>query len=282
MIMTHFQKIRFNICVKQGTDNENSPAEPANKGHILIADDDLVSQRVIRMLLENAGYRVEAVADGKAAISVMESRSFDMVFMDCMMPVMDGFEATRAIRSSDAGDIDPSVPVVALTGLTTSDDREKCFVAGMNDYLSKPVDPARLNAMTNRFMEKSAGTPDAGVQTGDKKETSGPGSETTSLDAGPTWDDDILDRLVASFLHEVPQTIADLNRALAKGDIVGLTAIGHRLRGAAEVIGFSTISNLSFAVEKAGTRADIKLATRLVPGLIKEMDNLVSFLTDPT
>jgi CheY-like chemotaxis protein len=115
-------------------------------GHfkILVADDISANQMLSLKLLENLGYTGVAVSNGKEALDALELRPYDLVLMDCQMPEMDGFEATKRIRGSADAAV-RSIPIVALTANAMEGDRKKCLDAGMNDYLSKPLkkDPLR-------------------------------------------------------------------------------------------------------------------------------------------
>jgi signal transduction histidine kinase/DNA-binding response OmpR family regulator len=111
---------------------------------ILLVEDNLVNQKVAVRLLERLGYRVEVAGDGEAAVAAWLGGNFDLIFMDCQMPVMDGFEATREIRRREEGR--HHVPIVALTADAMKEAEEKCRAAGMDDYLSKPIDRTKLEA----------------------------------------------------------------------------------------------------------------------------------------
>ncbi len=111
---------------------------------ILLAEDNLINQKVAMKMLENFGYLAEAVFNGKETLSILEKNKFDLVLMDIQMPEMDGYEATRLIRTSSSDAFDPNVPIIAMTANAMKGDRENCLEAGMNDYISKPVDPEEL------------------------------------------------------------------------------------------------------------------------------------------
>ncbi|MEO5881568.1 MAG: ATP-binding protein, partial [Caldimonas sp.] len=122
---------------------------------VLLAEDDRVNQMVVMTMLEKLGCVVDVVANGDAACSAVAQKRYDLVFMDCHMPVMDGFEATRRIRDRAASG-DPRTPIVALTADALAGDRERCLDSGMDDYMTKPVSTAQLAAAVRRW---AAGAP---------------------------------------------------------------------------------------------------------------------------
>jgi len=125
-------------------------AVPAQSVRILVAEDNLVNQRVVLGLLAKLGHRADAVRNGLEAVKAVEYGTYDLVFMDCQMPELDGFEATRRIRRLSGACA--KVPIVALTANAMQGDRERCLEVGMNDYITKPVDVGRLAAALQRFL----------------------------------------------------------------------------------------------------------------------------------
>lgn len=135
---------------------EPPPAEapaPARQASVLLVEDHPISQDVAREMLELLGYKVSVVGNGRAAVDRVAQERFDVVFMDCQMPGMDGYAATRAIRAAEQDG--PHVPVIALTANAMPGDRERCLAAGMDDYLAKPFRLADLDAVARRW---TAGT----------------------------------------------------------------------------------------------------------------------------
>ncbi len=129
-----------------------SPAPPLPvAARVLVADDDVVNQRLAVRLLERLGCRADAVGDGAEALEALDRIDYDLVLMDCRMPGMDGYEAARRIRSSAAGD----VPIVALTASAFPGDRERCLAAGMDDHLVKPVAREALAEALRRFVPRA-------------------------------------------------------------------------------------------------------------------------------
>jgi len=143
------------LAMKVGADTAPAPAMPPEAGpvppaRILLAEDDPVNQMVVSAMLEKLGCTVDIVEDGEAACLAVAEGRYDLVFMDCHMPVMDGFEATRRIRDR-AGGGSPRTPIVALTADALAGDRERCLDSGMDDYMTKPVSTAQLATAVRRW-----------------------------------------------------------------------------------------------------------------------------------
>jgi signal transduction histidine kinase len=126
-----------------------SPAGPRAPARVLVVEDDPVNQMVVQEMLKTLGCSVDVVADGAAAEQAVRRRRYDLIFMDCYMPSIDGFEATRRIRAGETG---ARTPIVALTAGALAGDRERCFACGMDDYLTKPVNLAHLESALQRWI----------------------------------------------------------------------------------------------------------------------------------
>jgi CheY-like chemotaxis protein len=120
------------------------------KWRILVAEDNAVNQKVAVRTLEKLGYRADAVKDGREAVAAWESGRYDLILMDCEMPEVDGYEATRQIRSRETGD--RHIPIIALTAHAMKGVELKCQAAGMDDYITKPLDRERLDACLDRLL----------------------------------------------------------------------------------------------------------------------------------
>jgi two-component system, sensor histidine kinase and response regulator len=121
--------------------------------HILLAEDNIVNQKVACRILEKLGYRVDVAADGQAAFEAWQSGRYHVILMDCQMPVMDGYETTRKIREHEVGG--KHVPIIALTAHAMKGADNECHAAGMDDYLSKPIDKEKLQEALNRWLNES-------------------------------------------------------------------------------------------------------------------------------
>jgi two-component system sensor histidine kinase/response regulator len=236
------------------------------RGHILLAEDDLVVQMVTTRVLEQAAYSVQVVSNGLEVIKALKLADFDLVLMDGSMPGMDGFETTRIIRSTHSAVRQPGIPIIALTALDTDRDRENCIRVGMDDYVSKPVNPDLLIAAIERCLEKSA----------DDKSTFHQHDKPDK----PVWSEGFLDTIIDKFLDELPQVITDLNTAIGKADVSGLKDIGHRLRGPADLLGATNLSARSCDLEQAAISDDMSQACLRASELIEELQLLMNATTD--
>ena len=128
-------------------------AEVVNRGkRILLAEDNIINQKVAQHILGKLGYKADVVADGHEAVRALEMIDYDIVLMDCMMPVMDGFAATAVIRDPGSQVLNHKVPIIAMTANAMQGDREHCLETGMNDYLAKPVKKDELAVILEKWM----------------------------------------------------------------------------------------------------------------------------------
>ncbi len=119
--------------------------------HVLVVEDDVINQTVVQSILEYAGYRCTVADNGSAALQLLRHTAFKLVLMDWQMPDMDGLEATRRLRAGHAGELNRTVPVVALTANAFAEDRNACLAAGMDDFVTKPVLASHLESVVERW-----------------------------------------------------------------------------------------------------------------------------------
>jgi CheY-like chemotaxis protein len=126
-------------------------AVPLGNLRILLAEDNLTNQKVASMMLRKLGCTIQIANNGEQALAALAEAPFDIVLMDCQMPVMDGFEATRQIRNDRSGRFNPQITIIAMTANAMQGDRETCIAAGMNDYIPKPIAQANLLATLSQW-----------------------------------------------------------------------------------------------------------------------------------
>jgi signal transduction histidine kinase/DNA-binding response OmpR family regulator/HPt (histidine-containing phosphotransfer) domain-containing protein len=252
---------------------------------VLVAEDNPVNRTVCVRFLEKQGHRVVTAADGVEALAALQKRPFDVVLMDVQMPVMDGFEATAAIRAREAG-TGRHLPIVALTAHALKRDERRCLEAGMDSYLSKPIDLERLAALLERL------APAAGGATAGWAIAGGPGTAARAAPpAAPGGTSQvILDRsvlagqaggdpavvadLVAIFLRERVSLLALLQDALDKGDALALERAAHRLKGALATMGAEAALAQASDLETQCREGDLARAPQVLAALRAEIARL--------
>ena len=251
-----------------------------SKVRLLLAEDNITNQVVMRMILEKMGYRVDAVADGREALDAVRRIPYDLVLMDCMMPEMDGFEATAEIRKLPGNG--RKIPVIAMTANAMPGDRKKCIDAGMNDYLSKPVEPAMLVATLERWL--SIGEEEEAMPTsefGNLEPEVSPGGIPAQKEAGGSavvfdraafldramGDVDFARVLVGTFLQDIPPQIEILAAAASGGDGHLAMRQAHRIRGAAANMSGEALRGTAAEMEAAGKAGDLATLGGLMPEL---------------
>ncbi|HEY0845198.1 MAG TPA: response regulator [Noviherbaspirillum sp.] len=216
---------------------------PAVKRRVLIADDNPINREVAARMLEKFGFECALAGDGREAVDMHLSLPYDMILMDCEMPGMDGYQATRLIRSLAAPS--PRTPVLALTASTAQGDREKCLAAGMDDFLAKPIRPQVLSDILSRWFPASA-------QAVPEPASAPLEDELESIHAMFGAD---FAELAHLYQRDTPARIASLHRAFVDRDCGLIAKVAHALGGSSASIGATGLSGLCKAMEaraKAG------------------------------
>ena len=141
-------------CAPTASDATGDDESAGRTLNVLIVDDNPVNQALARRIVVKRGHTAKVAENGQKALDAVAEADFDIVLMDCQMPVMDGFEATRLIREGEAG-TDRHLPVVAITAHAMVGDRERCIEAGMDDYLPKPIDPQQLRELLDGWAARA-------------------------------------------------------------------------------------------------------------------------------
>jgi CheY-like chemotaxis protein/HPt (histidine-containing phosphotransfer) domain-containing protein len=224
---------------------------------ILVAEDNPVNQDIILHMLKRIGCSVTMVENGQQAVDAAASGEFDVVFMDCQMPVMDGYTAARTIRGGVSGEVSCAgngshLPIVALTANALAGDRELCLAAGMDDYLSKPFELEQLRAVIERCLS-GRGAPST---------QSGPPVKAPSGNFMAVFnrekllerlggEDEHLRRLVGKFVTTTGNRLLELRESMDQGNREGIRLHAHSIKGAASSIGAEMLQGLSRQIEEA-------------------------------
>jgi CheY-like chemotaxis protein/HPt (histidine-containing phosphotransfer) domain-containing protein len=209
---------------------------------VLAVEDDAVNQAVIEGLLSSWGLTVDVAADGRLALAALTRERYDLVFMDCMMPGIDGFEATAEIRRLEAAAPGRRrTPVVALTASAMAGDRERCLAGGMDDYLGKPVRPADLRALLQRWLAWTEPPPlpeplDAATLEELRRLTK---------DGEP-----LLGRVLDLYRETAPAKVRALREALTQGDTATLRAAAHALKSSSANVGARHLAEICRSLEE--------------------------------
>jgi len=227
---------------------ETSPEQ--QKARILLAEDNAVNQKVAIAMLRKLGYsHVDVVASGAEALKALEEIPYDLVLMDVHMPEMDGLEATRRIRDAKSMVRNHLVPVVAMTASAMKGDREMCLDAGMNDYISKPINRAELV----RALEHWA-SPQPAEKTSPPEAEAAPAGrvfDRPSLLERVGGDEEICAEILKTFLADVPERIREMEDALVRGDNETLKRGGHTIKGSAGNVGAPMLQEAAGRLEAA-------------------------------
>ena len=247
---------------------------------ILVAEDIATNQEVALAILKKLGYQADAVGNGAAALAALDKATYDLILMDCEMPGMDGYEATRRIRQQETSDGKSRIPILALTAHAISGDRDKCMESGMDDYLCKPIEPRRLAEGLDKWL------PTAQPARGPKAEADPPREEVIGifnekeLMERLMGDRSLAGKIVAGFLQDAPSQLRRLGEKLEQGDADGARRQAHMLKGAAATVSADALRALALAVENAARAGELERAASLLPRMSGEFEQLKTAVKD--
>ncbi|AUI67337.1 ATP-binding protein [Beggiatoa leptomitoformis] len=251
--------LRFNKSTKPLTvSNVSLPLVPPqvivpndNPIHVLLAEDNKINQEVASNFLMNLGCYVTVVENGAEALSYLEKQPADIVFMDCYMPVMDGFTATQRRREYEKATQQTRLPIIALTANAMLGDREHCLAVGMDDYLSKPFNTAQLKTVLQRWLPThfTVSPPANKLTTADN--TTNLLNQTTLANLREDMQERGIDWLIDIYLNDVPVSLQQLERALNTQAHEALRSYAHKLKGSSQTIGAQKAATLCQAIEAA-------------------------------
>lgn len=262
-----------NVMAGQPHEAVAAPAAPApvdapaagNRGKILLVEDNLINQQVALGILQIQGYNVTVVNNGREALDAHAQGAFDLVLMDCHMPEMDGFEATKEIRRRERSSVAKRVPIVALTANAMAQDRENCLNAGMDDHLSKPFSILTMQEMLARWMPHAPS---------ELAQLAAP----SSAKAAEVLDRQVLDQLgklltngkpellaraINLYLVESPKLMQKLKLAAGAGDAAEIERAAHSLKSSSANMGATALSRYCADIEASANRADVEEAHKM-------------------
>ena len=299
--------------ITRHTLNEQDSLE---RRRVLLAEDNLVNQKVAVRMLGKLGYQVDVVENGKEALLAVSQHTYALILMDCQMPEMDGYEATAEIRhreaervKREASDEMPDtnnerhsmvrVPIIAMTANSLKGDREKCLEAGMDDFLSKPVSIETLEETLRRWsnqesrsqMETERTTDTVSPTPNSSSLTELEADELPSLDAqmlnelralGGEDDPDFLESVIQQFLEDIPRHLNGIRQAINNHDAEELMKAAHGFKGSCRNIGATPLADLCFSLEQLGRSGATEGAAPILIQLEAEESRVQSALHSET
>ena len=235
---------------------------------VLVVEDNPVNQQVTIRILQKAGYRCDVASNGLEAVEAVESLPYDLVLMDCQMPEMDGFEATKVIRAYEQN-LPRHLPIIAMTANAMQGDREHCLDAGMDDYLSKPVKPGELIEMLEQWLARTSASAEETVtaSASDDLPVDPQILDLTGLMDIADGDRDFLAQVTQEFLNDMPRKIAGLKHALDQSDAGTATREAHSIKGSSATFGAEALRALASRMEQLASEDDLDAVKALLTDL---------------
>ena len=250
-------------------------------GTILVVEDNPVNQAVVQRQLDALGHTVITVDGGLRALELLATDAHvDLVLMDCQMPGMDGFTATRRIRELDSGHA--RLPIVAMTANAMREDRDACLAAGMDDYLAKPVRSDELKQMLDRWIAAGRAAHVAHVPSAPAQPSVAPVIDRSVMDglvADLGGDPSVIDEFAGIFLRELPTRQAAAVAALADGDRSVLRERAHALRSPSRALGLARLDDVCERIERAAINGNIDTARSLEKELLTACDETAAAIS---
>ena len=284
---------------------DNHPVLPAyvnRRARILLAEDNITNQQVAVGILRKLGLNADAVATGLEALQALTNIAYDLVLMDVQMPVMDGLEATRRIRAREArvtpgGTPVPGIPIVAMTAHALARDREDCLAAGMNDYISKPVDPRALvvilekwlphqhpnsptptNPTTPAMPNATPALPPPVAPPPDNPAAPLPVYDRAAFLERVMGDEAVVHEIEQQFLADLPELIATLRQHVAAGEIKLAGEQAHKIKGIAANVSAEALRDVAARMEIAAREQDQPSIEAALPDLERQFSRLQAAL----
>lgn len=284
---TFWFTIQIPATAENSTAAKKPPAEstvPA--AHILLAEDNAINKKVAILILKKNGFTVDAVDNGEDALAALRTTPYDLILMDCEMPVMNGYETAAKIRSNPSSVNSRKIPIIAMTANALQDERDKCLLAGMNDHIAKPINPKTLKAaiemnLPKKSLQESINQPPQAEPAREASASVAPAifSETKVFDRENLLDrlggdEEILQEVILLFLADTPKLIDTIQAALRTGDAEALRRAAHTLKGSSGNVGALTLQEAATRIDYAGKNGDLETARSLIQLLPNELEKL--------
>jgi CheY-like chemotaxis protein len=227
-------------------------------GHVLVVDDNAINRKVAVTLLEHLGYQADTANDGVEALEKLGAGRYDAVLMDCQMPRMDGYEATAAIRNLPVG---AAIPIVAVTASAMSSDRDRCLAAGMDDFITKPIDRETMARVIHDCIAGRLHTEVPHPPTSAQAAAVDASATTGLFDIDPSGD--LLRELIRSFRETVEARTGELADAARSHQFAAVAALAHEFKGASASLGLFTLAGVYKKFELLAGASDPNIASSI-------------------
>lgn len=252
---------------------------------ILLAEDHPLNQKVAMLLLDRMGFDAHVVSNGKQAVEAVKKNRYDAVLMDGHMPEMDGFEATQEIRKWEAG-TGKHVPIIAVTALAMAGDRERCLAAGMDDYITKPIDREMLHQKLVYWMNPgsvaAATNANNVVAIFDSAFATGVESKDEPLDVSSFFDTygDEAPELLSLFINSSERLVGSLKEAIQSEEPENVGRLAHEMKGASWAVGADEMARLSVFLEQAAGQGNWRVVHRTFIRLHHHFEEVKKFVQE--
>ncbi|MEO0826799.1 MAG: response regulator [Cyanobacteria bacterium J06642_9] len=245
---------------------------------LLLAEDNRINQMVVKGLLKQLGLAVDVAVNGLEVLRLLEAAAQDqpytLVFMDCQMPEMDGYETSRQIRQGRAGQHNQNIAIIAMTANAMKGDKEKCLAAGMNDYLAKPINPKALSEMLTKWLIARVGQQAAVPQSEIIRNDTVPIFDRVALLGYFSGDEELAMQICQFFLEDTPSDIQAMQTYFRAGDAQNVASKAHGIKGTAANVGGEVLKAVAFEVEKAAKAGEMTSVGRHLAALEKQFVRL--------
>ncbi|EMI15791.1 two-component system sensor protein [Rhodopirellula maiorica SM1] len=248
---------------------------------ILLVEDNDINQMLALEVLGRQGWECDTALNGVEAITRIKTGQYDLVLMDCQMPIMDGFTATREIRQMESrGEIEGESTIIAVTANALKGDRQRCLDAGMDDYLAKPFSPQQLREMVGKWLTKE--------KLMDAENEPHSQSDSVALDSPPICEKEFMERcmgdvtfaemLLQSFEKDSVARLEQIASQVQTGDTVGVGETAHSLKGIAGILAAHNLQAIAFDIESAGKAGELDNVVTLLQDLRTEVNRCLAYV----
>lgn len=256
-----------------------TPANDIGRLNILLAEDNRINQMFAVDLLESRGHRVTVAENGLEALKALEKDVYDVTLMDIQMPVMNGVEATRAIRAHDGSAFDPNIPIIGLSAFAMDQERDRFLAEGLDGYITKPINIESFFDVMARALGRgnaSGGGACASPETGRDERT----LDTAALFIQYRNKRELLRKVGREFMVRIPEYAREMGEAFAQRNMEPVTRLAHVIKGNASLFGAYRLRSLAIEAERLAGEEDWDALDGALASLLKESDDVVAALDD--